>query len=208
MVKRVKVFGAALDAADFPFNVQTKLAYLNRLNHQIIPEPNILDPYDGFLFYSRVLADEKYIKMGKFPIDSWLTPKPNIEDFPLINQSMFQKCTNNGTIKDYSDKLENYIKSKILPDIPLMIGSDHSLTGGVLRALSKKYGPINILVVIFDAHFDGIPASLSIEISNFLQEYEGIENQLITKLIPSVVDNLNVKDTYTCASYLYYWVYT
>ncbi len=204
MVKRVKVFGTALDATDFPLNIQTKLAYLTRLSQNLIKEPNFLDPYDGFLQYSRVLSDEKYTKMGKFPIDSWLTPKPNIEDFPLINQLMFQKVTNDGTIKEYSNKLANYVKSQILPDIPLMIAPDHSLSGGVLRALSKEYGAVNILVVAFDSHFDGIPASLSIKISEFLQEHEEDGKELIPKLMPAVVDSLNINDTYTCASYLYY----
>jgi arginase family enzyme len=204
MVKRVKIFGAALDATDFPLNVQTKMAYLTRLSQNTIKEPNFLDPHDGFLLNSRVLSDEKYIKIGKFPIESWLTPKPDIEDFPLINQLMFQRVTNDGTIKDYSDKLEIYVKSQILPDIPLMIGPDHSLSGGVLQALSKEYGTVNILIVVFDSHFDGIPASLSIKISEFLQEYEENGNKLLPKLVPAVVDDLNVSDTYTCASYLYY----
>ena len=110
MVKKLKIFGAALDATDFPLNVQTKLVYLNRVAQNRILEPDFLDPYEGLLLSSRVLSNDKYLKIGKLPVESWLTPKPEIEDYPLINQEEFQKFANDGMIKVYSDNLEKFLK--------------------------------------------------------------------------------------------------
>ncbi|MHA1242844.1 MAG: arginase family protein [Promethearchaeota archaeon] len=169
MRKKIKVFGAAVDASDFPLSIQMKLAYLNQLSQNFGNKTDFIDPYEAFLMHSSILTELKFLKIGKFPIDSWLTPKPKLEDFHLINQFNFSKFTNDGLLKPISDKLKKYIDTSVLPDIPLMIGVDHSLTGGVLTALSKEYGPENLLVLIFDAHFDGL---------------------------------IEIKNTYTCASFL------
>ncbi|MFX1274618.1 MAG: arginase family protein [Promethearchaeota archaeon] len=204
MDKEIIIFGAALDASDFPLNIQMKQAYLHRLHNELIEEQDLLDPYDGMLFHSNILSNDKYIKSGKFFIDSWLTPKPTLEDYSKINQVDFQKATYDGTIKKYSNKLAEYVKATIFPGIPLMIGVDHSLTGGVLSALSKKYGAQNILIVVLDAHFDGIPARISLNIANYLKDHPDDFNSLVSEQLISTNDNFNIKDTYTCASFLYY----
>ncbi|MHA2180048.1 MAG: arginase family protein [Promethearchaeota archaeon] len=202
--KLKKVFGAALDATDFPLSLQIKQNYLNQLAQNLVIDPNFLDPYEGLLLYSRLLSKNKYHKIGKFPIESWLTPKPNLEDLPLINQLEFQKFTSKGGIRNYSEKLENYVRKNILPDFPLMIGVDHSLTGGVLKALSHEYGQENLLVLIFDAHFDGLPANISLNIAKYMSEHPDEINPLISEDINAVDKNLDIVDNYTCASFLFF----
>ena len=204
MVEIKKVFGAALDATDFPLSLQFKQNYLNQLAQNLLLDPNFLDPYEGLLLFSRVLSKDKYLKMGKFPIESWLTPKPNLEDLPLMNQLEFQKFTSKGVIRIYSERLDNYVNNNILPDFPLMIGVDHSLTGGVLNALSNEFGPEDLLILIFDAHFDGLPASISLNIAKYMNEHPEETNPLISEHINLVNENLNIVDTYTCASFLFY----
>jgi arginase family enzyme len=204
LVKLIKVFGAALDATDFPLSLQMKQNYLNKLAQNRVKAPNFLDPYEGLLLFSSVLKKDKYLKMGKIPIESWLTPKPNLEDLALMNQLEFQKCTSKGIMKKYSEKLDNYVKNNILPDFPLMIGVDHSLTGGVLKALSNEYGPESLLILIFDAHFDGLPASISLNIAKYMNEHPEEINPLIPEDISAINGNINVVDNYTCASFLFY----
>ena len=202
--KLIKVFGAALDATDFPLSLQIKQNYLNQLAQNLIIDPNFLDPYEGLLLFSRVLSKDKYLKIGKFPIESWLTPRPNLQDLPLMNQLDFQKFTSKGAIRTYSERLDNYVKNNIFPDFPLMIGVDHSLTGGVLSALSHEFGPEDILVLIFDAHFDGLPASISLNIAKYMNDHPEEINPLISEHINIVNENLNIVDAYTCASFLFY----
>ncbi|MFX1571583.1 MAG: arginase family protein [Promethearchaeota archaeon] len=204
LTKLIKVFGAALDATDFPVSLQMKQNYLNQLAQKLIIDPTFLDPYEGFLLFSHLLSKDKYLKIGKFPIESWLTPKPNLEDLPLINQLEFQKFTNKGTIRKYSERLEKYVKNKILPDFPLMIGVDHSLTGGVLKAISNEYGPEDLLILIFDAHFDGLPAHLSFNIAKYMKEHPEKTNPLISEHIDAINERLNIVDIYSCASFLFY----
>ncbi|MBN1799958.1 MAG: arginase family protein [Candidatus Lokiarchaeota archaeon] len=204
MKKNIKIFGASLDATDLPLSIKTKLLYLDRRLRKEIPEPSFFDPYDGILLYSKILSNDKYLKIGKIPIKTWLTPKPCIEDISRINQLAFQKFSNDGLVEKYSNEVEQLVKSKVLPDIPLMIGVDHSLTGGVLRALSQKYGPENILIVIFDAHFDGIPAKVAVNIARYFQDHPDQSNLLVPELAYEMTSD--IKNTYTCASFLYYLI--
>ena len=208
MSRKIKVFGAALDPIDDPMKVLAKCSYINKLAQNIVdPERNFLDPYDGLLKLSKVLNKEEYIKIGKFPIDTWLTPKPEIEDYPLVDPFKYQEYVNNGALRTLSKNLENFITEKILPDIPLMIGVDHSLTGGVLSALSKKYGPENVLIVMFDAHFDAIPASVSLDLVKYMQEHQKEIHVLSSGLLESMdVDNITLTNTYSCASFLDYLI--
>lgn len=202
--KLIKVFGAALDATDFAISLQMKTNYLRKLAQDLIENPNFLDPYEGLLLFSRVLPKDKYLKIGKFFIDSWLTPKPNIKDLYLMNQLVFQKFTRKGAIRTYSEKLDIYVRNNIIPDFPLMIGVDHSLTGGVLSAISKEYDKEDFLILIFDAHYDGLPANISINIAKYMNEHPEEINPLISEDINAVNENYDVVDNYNCASFLYY----
>ena len=208
MNKKIKVFGAALDPIDDPMKVLTKCSYINRLAQNIVdPERSFLDPYEGLLKYSKVLNKEEYIKIGKFSIESWLTPKPNIEDYPLLDPFKYQEFVNSGAVRALSKNLENFVIEKVLPDIPLMIGVDHSLTGGVLSALSKKYGSENILIVMFDAHFDAIPAQISLDLVKYMQEHQKKINVLSPSLLDSMdVNSIILKNSYSCASFLDYLI--
>lgn len=204
MDKQFKLFGAALDASDFPLSIQMKRGYLNRLAQNLVEDSEFLDPYDAFQIYSHQITQNKFIRYGKFPIDSWLTPKPKLEDLYMITQNSFKQFTNEDSLKVVSKNLEKYIEKEIFPSFPLMIGVDHSLTGGALMALSREFGAENLTVVIFDAHFDGLPASISINIAKYTEDHPNELNPLILEQSFPLSDDL--RDTYTCASFLYYLI--
>ena len=110
MDKKIKVFGAALDVIDDPTKILAKCSYINRwVQNRIDPERNFLDPYEGLLKYSKVLQNEKFIKIGKFPVDSWITPKPNIEDYSLLHPLKYQEFVNNGAVRDISLNLTKFV---------------------------------------------------------------------------------------------------
>ena len=201
MEKQFKVFGAALDASDLPLSIQMKHAYLNRLINNYIEKPNFLDPYDAFLELSQVAPKKNIIKLGKFPIESWLTPKPFIDDLSRINKDEFHNFTNENHIRVYSERMADYVKKNVLPDIPLMIGVDHSLTGGVLSAISEEIGPEKLHVIILDAHFDGLPTSIAINIAKYANEHPHLINPLMPE---SCFFYEDINDTYKCGSFLKY----
>ena len=204
--KKIKVFGVALDSTDLPQKVLAKHAYVNRLAQNLIREDEkFVDPYEGVLNFSKVIKDEKFVKIGKFPIASWLTPRPNVEDYSLIHPLRYQNFTNSGKIKLYADELEKYVKKNILPEVPLMISVDHSMTGGVLSALSKEYVAENIVVIMFDAHFDAIPANISLELAKYAKEHEEGVNTLVPQSADlQYIEEIEINDTYTCASFFDY----
>lgn len=203
--KRVKVFGAALDALDNPLKILSKCAYINRkAQNQLIEGEEYLDPYDILLKRSMELRSDKYVKIGKFPIASWLSPRPEVDDFDALNPKQFQQFVNMGGVYDYVKGLQEYVEKIILPDIPLMIGVDHGLTGGVLKALMKKYGRPNVLIMVFDAHFDAIPADLSLAVANYAKEHQQVIKSLIEPVISE--ESMNIKNSYSCASFIQYLI--
>lgn len=150
----IKIFGTALDPLDISERVDVKIAYLNWLKSHQGFEDNFLDPYSYF---------EKHLKernpsineiewIGKFPIDSWLTPKPSLSDAKYISPKRYTEFLDQNGCYDYSNKLVDYLSKNLCSSVPVMIGVDHCLTGAVLRYLKEKYGEYTIL--IFDSHCD------------------------------------------------------
>ena len=167
MSKKVKVFGAALDPSDSEMKLAIKHAHLSRLSQKLEPKTKYLDPYEAFITESEVLKHPRFEKVGRLPVESWLTPKPQLEDSFFMNPLDFRVFLDTGGCKEYAEALEKFITEKIMPDIPLMIGADHSLTGGVLHALSKKYRPEDVTILVFDGHFDAIPTDVRLELAKY-----------------------------------------
>lgn len=206
MPKVIKVFGAALDPTDSPAKISIKKAYLNALMTGEKLKSKYLDPYDAFIAESKILKKPMFRKIGNFPIESWLRPKPNLEDFQFMNPLDFRIFLDSNGCKEYSDEIEKFIEQKILPDIPLMIGADHSLTGGILRALSKKYDPENITIIIFDGHFDGIPTNLRLELAKYSKEHKEEVGVLFPELVDSISENIEIPQTLNCGTFLHYLI--
>lgn len=150
----IKIFGTAFDPLDIPERVDIKVAYLNWLRTQGMYEDNQSDPYDFLenIFKKKYHKVNKIEWIGKFPVESWLRPKPSISETINIFPKKFTEFLNNNGCYDYYNKLVDYLKKNIGPLIPVMIGVDHCLTGGVLKFLKEKYDDFNIL--IFDSHCD------------------------------------------------------
>jgi len=205
MDKKIKVFGAPFDPSDSELKLTIKRKYIEDLYyHRETKHSKYLDSYEAFLDESKVLKNSEFIKIGKFPIESWLRTKPDIEDLALLNPFNFRAFLDSNGCKEYSIELSKFIKSKILPDIPLMIGADHSLTGGVLNALTKEYGNDNITVIILDGHFDAIPTELRIGLLKYAKNHKD-EIDIISPLsLDTVEDNYSIIESYNCGTFLYY----
>jgi arginase family enzyme len=99
--------------------------------------------------------------------------------------------------QDYAAKVCEFTKTNILPDVPLLIGVDHSMTGGVLKALSEIYGKNNILAVFIDSHFDGI--SLPIKLGLIHYDIETNPKTIYRKNDPYIYDRA---DSYNTESFI------
>ena len=151
----LKIFGAALDPLSSPERLNLKLAYINFTNKHPDVDKNS-DPYDVMrkFLIKEMPSLNRNVWFGKLEIESWLTPKPKFEHIKLLNSETFSNFLRRNGCWDYALRVSNYVNKKILPSIPVMIGVDHSLTGGVIMGLSKYYKKLNVIVL--DAHFDAL----------------------------------------------------
>jgi len=148
----IKIFGAAFDPLDLTERVDLKLAYLNWLRTHEMCEDGPSDPYEFLENVFKEKGSDRVEWIGKLPIESWLRPKPFISDIPNIFPRRFTEFLDNNGCYDYYKKLVDYVRENMHSSIPVMIGVDHCLTGGVLKFLKEKYDNFNIL--IFDSHCD------------------------------------------------------
>jgi arginase family enzyme len=149
-----KVFGVPFDPANSPERLNLKLAYLSHVMKGAHPSETFDDPYDAIKGYAiketPCLCED--IWLGKMPVESWLRPRPKPKDMSLLTPSRARSFLENNGCWDCALRVKAFVEESVFPHVPVMIGVDHSLTGGVLMALAKRYSPLN--VVILDAHFD------------------------------------------------------
>jgi arginase family enzyme len=155
-----KIFGVALDASDDPLTIQLKLASVHAEKEGM--EGLYADPYD-LIMNEFPWHDERIEFIGKLPIPSWLTPRPRLSDLHMVTKNNMETYVANGGVGDLAKQVRQFVKEKVFPGLPVMLGVDHSATGGVISALSEEVGPENLSVLVLDQHFDGLPLALRLE---------------------------------------------
>jgi arginase family enzyme len=206
LAKSIKVFGAALDPSDSETKIMIKQAHIDAIANRTPEKSKYIDPYDAFIAESKVLTLPKFQKIGKFPIESWLCPKPDIEDSIFMTPLNFRLFLDKNGCQEYAQDLEKYVEQKVLPDIPLMIGADHSLTGGVLRALSRMYGAANISVIVFDGHFDAIPTNLRLALASYSKEHKADLAIPFPEFVDSIDEQIEIPRSYNCGTFLHHLI--
>lgn len=150
----IKVFGVPFDPVNSPERLNLKTAYISRFAYAPYVFERFRDSYDvirtNLSVASQILDDKVWL--GKMPVDSWLTPRPQLKDLPKLRISECTSFLATNGCWDYALKVADFVSERVFPCKAVMIGVDHSLTGGLLLALAKKYGDVNVIVL--DAHFD------------------------------------------------------
>ncbi len=156
-----KLFGVALDPADDPWTLQLKHAWMTADHASLDWLSACLDPYDAVKESLAAILEKHHIEpAGKFPVPTWLWPKPNLSDLPLVTAKNMESFFDSGDLLETTKRLQSFVTETILPEIPVMLGVDHSATAGVVSALADTYGPEKLSVVVLDQHFDAIPLSV------------------------------------------------
>ena len=156
----IKSFGASVDASDDTHTLQLKHAAMDAQANGI--PIAFSDPYDAIV-HELTRLDGVVEAGGRFDVPSWLHPIPRPSDRPKITKDAMAGHVANRGMLALCNQVKDFIHEAILPATPLMIGVDHSITGGVIAALSEKLGPENLSVIICDQHFDGLPLSLRLD---------------------------------------------
>ena len=155
-----KVFGVGLDASDDPWTLQLKLASIHARETGV--NGLYADPYEA-IAPELVRLNQQVEPIGKFPIPSWLSPRPRPSDGHLVTKENMEGYVAGGGMLELSRQLKGFVQKNVFPGQPIMLGVDHSATGGVVSALSDKLGPENLSVLVLDQHFDGLPLSIRME---------------------------------------------
>jgi arginase family enzyme len=161
-----KIFGAAIDVSDDPWTLELKKASMYA--QQNGANDIYKDPYDALITKIQKI-DNAIEPIGKLPVLSWLSPMPNLSDDHLITKENMEKYVADGGLLAMSNQVKEFVKKYILPEQPVMLGVDHSATGGVVSALSEVLGAENLSVIVLDQHFDGLPLSLRLQQSTIEQ---------------------------------------
>jgi arginase family enzyme len=151
------IFGVAIDASDDPWALELKRASINASDcaERRLPD----DLYDSLIPELRKL-DPKIEALGKFSVPSLLTPRPRPSDAPFITQENMDAFVSDGGLQRLSWQLTDFVRKNVLPAMPIMLGVDHSATGGVVTALAEKLGSENLTVLVLDQHFDALPIAV------------------------------------------------
>ncbi len=151
-----KLFGVALDASDDPFSLQLKHAAMDAQEQGV--EGIVVDPYDALL--RDLAAVTGIVPFGKSAIPSWLGAIPKPDDRDLVTGERIRQFVDDGGILKVVRDVNDFVNNHILPARPAMVGIDHAATAGVVAALSERWGPDNLTVLVLDRHFDALPLSV------------------------------------------------
>jgi len=159
-----KIFGVALDPADDPWTLQLKRQWTAADTKGLDWLSACLDPYDAVTGSMAAALEKRGIEpFGKFPIPSWLWPKPGAADLPYITPRNMADFFESDSLVEIAGELKSFVRDNIFPEMPVMVGIDHSATAGVVSALAERYGPEKLTVVVLDQHFDAIPLSVRLK---------------------------------------------
>ncbi|MBU0465853.1 MAG: arginase family protein [Proteobacteria bacterium] len=149
--KKMMFFGCPMDCDEKYDSIQEK-------RNGVWAARGFDDPLDGVMDnLGPYLPKDCWDNLGSLDVPSWLGPKPRSADHSKITTENFISFIDNNGCKNFADATDQFVRDQILPDIPCMVGIDHSLTGGVYSALSRHYGKDNLSLIIIDSHTDAVP---------------------------------------------------
>ncbi len=194
-IKSIALFGCSLDPDEREQSIHRKLRYIISGSKR----NEYLDPYDVISKLTDIVGEIRPFlrKIGKVDVETWLRPFPLHSDLSFMKVENFVRFIDSGGCYEYVNRICAFVKETILPDIPFLVGVDHSLTGGVLRSLSEEYGQENILVIFIDSHFDGISLPARLDLIHY--DIENNARTIHSKNDPFIYDR---KDCYNTESFI------
>lgn len=96
---------------------------------------------------------------GCIHIDDWLRPSPvHCEPSELSVERACNFARRNGC-RDVAQHVRERIEAADA-SVSLMVGVDHSASGGAIEAFSAVYGRDDLVVIVMDSHFDAVPGDI------------------------------------------------
>ena len=161
----VKVFGVPLDPLDTLEHLGAKLAGIAEGIGK--SGAGNADPYTALTaLYADLLARNHCRLLGQVGVEGFLRPRPPPQDALQVTQTDYGVFLDTGGCLEYAGTVRDFVRSYVLPDPFMMLGVDHSSTGGALAALADE-APV---LVVLDAHHDGVDPTVKMEFSRYWME--------------------------------------
>jgi arginase family enzyme len=197
-LKKAKIFGAAFDPDERQAKIANKIAY-SRQNYSQL---RFRDPYDGAMTQlEKLIQKESFEVAGNLPVEPWLVPSPEHKYVSLLEVDNIVAFIDSDGCREYADKTATFVREKVLPDISVLLGVDHSLTGGCLQAFTKEYGVSEVGLIILDSHFDAVTPSVRCGLIQY--DIENNPESPFDPLDPYIRGRL---DSYNADSFLHYLI--
>ena len=126
-------------------------------------------PYDILYAHKTIISDACGLFAGKYPCPSWLSVTP---DFAReIYPENYRAFINNGGCRDLAFAFGEHVRKKTPQErIPITLGVDHCITGGLYRALAESGS--DIILVILDQHLDALSPYCRNRMVGYSREHE------------------------------------
>jgi len=151
--QRVCLFGCPLDCDEKHDAIQEKLSVpvaKTRSDDPLIAVAEAL---------SSQVPQSEWDFGGSLEVPEWLRPIPaGNERSSVLVEAYVHFIDQNGCL-DFANGVAETVRSQILPRFPCLVAVDHSLTGGVYRALAEHYGNDKLSLLVIDSHTDAVPMS-------------------------------------------------
>ncbi|MEM2880954.1 MAG: arginase family protein [Candidatus Methanomethylicaceae archaeon] len=186
-------FGVLFDPDEGADSIQKKI-------NDLIKGTRPVNPYRAVLG-SEEVKGLNIKDCGEVPIESWLSIYPVEDDLVLLNTTNYGTFLDSDGCREYKDRVRDYAKDL---EKTLMIGGDHSLTGGVIESLMEKYE--DIYLIVFDSHFDGIPSPIRNGLIGYMMETRPDYERFGYKPSDYVFSSTGRKNSYNGGSFIYHLI--
>jgi arginase family enzyme len=157
MDKKVILFGCPFDCDEQHESIMEKRSIPGELG------PND-DPLEAVMqVIRREVPPAQWVEKGSIAVPSWLRPRPPAEDLSKVVAHEFVAFIDQDGCRETANEVERFVQREVLPEIPCMVAIDHSLTGGVYKAVAQHYGREKTGLIILDSHTDAIPVPVLAE---------------------------------------------
>lgn len=152
-LNKVVFLGCPLDCDEKHEAIQEKIGY--GVSGPTVDDP--LKPIVGMLAES--VTNDHWRVDGSLTVPGWLRPIVPREDKARVTVENYVNFIDRNGCFDFARAIQQKVADSVLPDFPCLIAVDHSLSGGVYKALAEHYGRENISFLVVDSHTDAVPMS-------------------------------------------------
>lgn len=154
LVEKFAFFGCDLDCDERHEALQEKLSWGGH------PE-EVTDPYEEVLSRLRRESDPNlWLEKGKVEVPNWLRPTPAPSEKDQLTAEGMVRFLDDDGCRDLAARVGVFVQDQVFPHRPALIAVDHSLAGGVYRAVAERCAPAEVALVVLDSHTDAIPMSI------------------------------------------------